>query len=793
MEFDLIISFISNIILLMSLAVIYSIFPYDSKLSLLSKKIIMGFVVSFIGVSVMSNSYYLLPGVVFDSRAILISLSGMFLGVVPTIIGAIAMSAYRMYIGGVGTFVGVLWILSAATIGLLWRHLRLKNKKFEKYKITWIEFYLIGLFVQIAMVLLLLILPSDIKYDVISSVFFSLIVVYPLGALVISYFMYIQRSRFFQHIKTAESEKQYRTLFTKSKSMQFLIDPDNAAIIDCNDSALEKYQYSYDELLSLKITDLNISDEKSVLSVISKTLKNKKEHFFHQHKLKNGEIIDVEVYAGTVILNDKEYLLSSIFDITEKLEREKLFLDVDEKLKATLLSVGEGIVVTDDLSKIVLINEKAKTMLNLKGDPINQSIFDFVKITSNTSPKTFKDIYYDSLQNHSTYRNETPFMLNSNIITPVFVDFTLSPITFDENTNHGAILVFRDVTIEIERQDKIQFISEHDYLTTLYNRFHFDDQLNRLDTSRQLPISVIIGDVNGLKLLNDAFGHEEGDKLLIEIAQILKKATRSEDITSRWGGDEFAILLPQTTTENCEKVYKRIKDLCSKSMFKTISPSIALGYATKNNEEEDIRDILKFAEEKMYAEKLYEGAYMRRDLLKNIENLLSVNCEYKLSHIFRVTKLAEEFSDHLHLSKNEIKDLILLSQYHDIGLVNVDKSILNNPDKLDEMEFEKVKTHPEVGSRIANSIDEIKHITSSVLHHHEFYNGSGYPSRLSGSKIPLIARIFSILDAYEAMTSGRPYREKMSHKQAIKELKQNSGIQFDPVFVEQFIQMKKDD
>jgi diguanylate cyclase (GGDEF)-like protein len=301
----------------------------------------------------------------------------------------------------------------------------------------------------------------------------------------------------------------------------------------------------------------------------------------------------------------------------------------------------------------------------------------------------------------------------------------------------------------------------------------------------------MVGDMNGLKLLNDSFGHHEGDKLLIEMSKILKKATRAEDITSRWGGDEFAILLPQTSIGNCQIVYQRIKDLCDKSMYKTIKPSIAIGFATKTSDDENISDIIKFAEEKMYAEKLSEGKIMRKELIDNVEKSIYNKCDYEEQHINNCINIAHNFSTFLNLSLEDQEHLSLLARYHDIGFVSVSENILQKTDLLDEIEWERMKSHSEVGSRIVQSINEIQIITDLVLHHHEHYNGLGYPSQLREEEIPYISRVFSIIDAFEVMTYGRPYKEKMTLDQALNELKQCSGTQFDPILVEKFIAMHK--
>ena len=300
-----------------------------------------------------------------------------------------------------------------------------------------------------------------------------------------------------------------------------------------------------------------------------------------------------------------------------------------------------------------------------------------------------------------------------------------------------------------------------------------------------------MGDVNGLKLLNDAFSHIEGDKLLIEISNILKKATRQEDILSRWGGDEFALLLPQTSEKDSNKVYNRIKDLCNKSMYETIKPSISLGCATKVSEDENINDIIKHAEEKMYHEKLQEGKDMRNNLVGALEKRLYEKSNETEMHSKNLVKYSEIFANELEITADGIKVLKQAARLHDIGLVAINTSILTKPGPLDENEWDRVKSHPEVGSRIVQSITELQHISKEILHHHEWYDGTGYPQGLKGNEIPYFSRIISIIDAYDVMTSGRLYKEKVSIKEAIEEIKRCSGTQFDPELVTSFLRAFK--
>lgn len=788
MNFEIVTAFSANVLLLLGIAVVYSMFPINSKMNSYLKRIIMGILVGVVGITIMSNHYELAPGIVFDSRAIIISITGMFIGYIATFVAAIFMVLYRIFIGGPGAFTGVLWIIVAGAMGLLWRQYRLKNPKMEKFKITWIELYLYSLLIQVVMVLLMLTLPADVRFNVINQVSFPLITIYPLGSLLIAQFMLIQRHRYFQHVSTTESEIQYRSLFQKSNTVMFLLDSDTGKIYDANDTAIEKYGYSLKEFKAMNIKDINTLDPTEVQEEINNASQKKKSVFQFKHRLKSDEIIDVEVHASHIEIGEGTYLLTTAYDITDKLKQEKQFKDVDEKLKATLLSVGEGIVVTDEFGNISMVNNRAIDILGETKSLIKKKIYNVFRIYSNVNPTNFKDLFLNCINDRVYFKSDGTYsLITNNDDTERFVDFTISPIDYEEGVTHGAILVIRDTTIERANQEEIRFISSHDYLTTLYNRFYFEEQLKRLDTSRQLPLTIILGDLNGLKLLNDTFSHLEGDNLLIEVGNILKKATRVEDIVARWGGDEFVILLPQTTYDNAQKVYQRIKDLCKKSMYRPITPSISLGCATKIETEEDIYDVLKIAEERMYREKLQEGKSMRNGLITALENTLLEKSNESAEHTLNMISLAEKFSKKLNLNQDDSNTLTLLARLHDIGKIVISDEILRKPEKLTKEEWEIIKTHPEVGRRIVKTIPELQHLTDGIYYHHEHHDGTGYPEQLKGDKIPLFARLIAIIDAYEVMTSGRVYNPLISHDAAIKELKKKSGKQFDPHLIEKFI------
>jgi diguanylate cyclase (GGDEF)-like protein len=374
-------------------------------------------------------------------------------------------------------------------------------------------------------------------------------------------------------------------------------------------------------------------------------------------------------------------------------------------------------------------------------------------------------------------------------------DFIEKPFESKEILNTVAhCLTELDLTKEIERkgrelresEEQYRYLSFHDRLTGLYNRAYFEEEIKRLDAGRQLPLSLIIGDLNGLKLINDAFGHWEGDKLLCKIAQILRDICRKEDIISRWGGDEFAIILPITNEKAALEACDRIRRACSEAGKEPIQPSIALGVATKENVAQDIQQVLKDAEDKMYRNKLVESETARNFIISSLEKTLTDRRYETEEHIQRLRQMSVQIGRSLGLSDKELEELILLSSLHDIGKLAILESILTKQDSLSLEEWEAMKKHPEIGYRIAQSSNRTASIAEAILAHHERWDGSGYPLGLKGNEIPFIPRIFAIIDAYDVMTHDTLYRKATSHEQALDELRRCAGTQFDPKLIEMF-------
>ncbi|MCC3146014.1 diguanylate cyclase, partial [Halanaerobium sp. Z-7514] len=334
----------------------------------------------------------------------------------------------------------------------------------------------------------------------------------------------------------------------------------------------------------------------------------------------------------------------------------------------------------------------------------------------------------------------------------------------------------------------IAYMSFHDSLTGLYNRVYLEDMMERIDTARNLPICLIMADLNNLKQLNDLYGHATGDQCIKKAAEILTQSCRQEDVVARWGGDEFVILLPNTDLKESEKIIQRINQ-AEFAAGMEVELSIALGAACKSNENEEIFEILNEAENRMYINKFANRESGRGIILSSFLNTLKEKSFETETHVNRMSELTKRFGKKLELSNEQIDKLFILSLLHDIGKISIPERILNKKDKLSEEEWEIIKSHPEAGYRIIESIPRFSHIAEEILHHHERWDGSGYPEGLKGEEIPLLSRILTIVDAYDVMISGRPYKEAMSKEEVIAELKECAGTQFDPELVKIFLEI----
>lgn len=333
-----------------------------------------------------------------------------------------------------------------------------------------------------------------------------------------------------------------------------------------------------------------------------------------------------------------------------------------------------------------------------------------------------------------------------------------------------------------------RYLTFHDHLTGLYNRAYFEEELKRYDQKRQLPISIIVADIKALQLTRDVFGDGEGDRLVQDAAELLKRSCRSEDMLARWSGAEFIIFLPLTSEREVEIICERITEMEKEQEDREpLMIRFSLGYSTKKLESESILKVIRKAEEIMQENKLSAQEEGKMNLIQLLEKRLRMETSEEESHMTDLQRVLLQVMPSLNLDERQSDQLMLLAMYHDLGNVMTDKKILNKKEALTDDEWAAIKKHTETGFRIAYHFQDFSPISEYLLTHHEWWNGEGYPQGLRQEEIPLLARIFSITDAISAMMQNRSYRKARSMAEIREELIKMSGKQFDPKLTKIFL------
>ena len=371
------------------------------------------------------------------------------------------------------------------------------------------------------------------------------------------------------------------------------------------------------------------------------------------------------------------------------------------------------------------------------------------------------------------------------------IDIFSNPILYEEKELLFAIIF--DATLRENAIQENSHLRTHDFLTNVYNRKFLEEEYNNCSSSENLPRAVISCDVNGLKKVNDAYGTQVGDLLLIRFAETIQGIVGEQGLVSRVGGDEFVILLRSVREENVKKLTLQL-EVQAMPMAKSLLPELeafditaSFGYGMQMNESDSLNMLINEAEIFMLHRKYYNSASKQSKIVDAIMKALYEKCAREQLHSKRVSEISVQIAKALGLSQHKINEVETAGILHDIGKIGIDEAILNKPTGLTDMERMIMKQHPLRSARILIGFEEYQDIVPIVKAHHERYDGTGYPDGLKGENIPIEARIIAVADAYDAMTIKRPYRDSISAGEAIAELTRCAGSQFDSSVVRAFI------
>src|SRR6056297_3578978 len=580
--------------------------------------------------------------------------------------------------------------------------------------------------------------------------------------------------------KTLEATRRCQALIKNSVSLIHIFD-NKGNYIDVSDATADLLGLKKDEIIGNNFNDIMPKEKaKEFLNTIS-TVNKTKRHLYKKDSLNfnNKERIYESVIFPIEEIDNEVVLFGSIAsEITEKEESKRELINKRDKLRSIIETTQDGFWIIGENKKIIDVNDAYCKMTEYsRKEILNLSISDLEFYE--TPEETKKRIEKIKEKGHDIF--ETKHIKKNGDL----IDVEIS-VSFLNNEPFEMLCFCRDITEKKKRQKEIEYLSFHDHLTGLYNRRFFEEEIKRIDVVRNLPISIITLDVNGLKLINDTFGHSKGDEILVKIAQSIKNSIRSDEIAARIGGDEFSIILPKCTDNEAHIITERIKENTDKHSEGGIPFSLAIGFHTKEKPEEEISEVLKKAESKMYTNKLFSEKSKKREIILTMLSTLHEKHLREEEHSIRVSQLAYELGKALKMKDDRLNMLKTAGLLHDIGKIGIDYSIIEKPGRLTEEEYKEIKKHPEIGYRILKTSIEYEDISKLVLYHHEKIDGSGYPKGIKDSEIPLESKIISIVDAFDAMISSRPYKTKMVIKEAAAELKRCSGTQFDPTLVEVF-------
>lgn len=574
-----------------------------------------------------------------------------------------------------------------------------------------------------------------------------------------------------------ESELRYRNLLENQPDMVFAVNMDGYFTYG-NSVCTKLTEYSMDRLLNMHLSDLMASEYMPIINAnIAKRMTGENILPYEVELINaSGVRVPVEVHA-THLRNASDQtteIIGVIRDLSERTRLQEELVKSELKYRTYVEKAPNIILVLDTKGNITFVNRKAEVLLQYpREEMVNRHFTNFVAAENYIQVISSFNARINGFEEAAPYEIEITAPGSPKI--PVEVRPNL--LYDGQGKVSGMLCIVSDISTVKKAKEKLIYLSEHDTLTGIYNRSSFQMTVNDLQLKQVAPVGIIICDINGLKLINDTLGHHAGDTMIQTVGRILQTICADRYYPARIGGDEFAVILPGASQHEMNEfleIFHREIDEVNKSND-GLFLSLAIGSSLRHSPGQNMDMVIRSADNSMYRSKLLEQKSARNTILRTLTSALTMRDHMTEEHATRLKHLACGFGKRMNLSEEDLDNLSLLAVTHDIGKIGIPDEILFKNGPLDKDEWEIMRSHCEIGYRIAIESRELSSIAEYILYHHEHWDGEGYPMRLKGQQIPMICRILAIIDAHDAMINDRPYRKAMTAKDAIQELLSGKG------------------